>query len=110
MTAAEWLAQVKARNTPSEIAPGTSSRDIVTFRAGELGFVMAGGWARASTDALVLASALEAVLACEEVLNAEVGHQVYEATETEPEECTDDCPACAIEAMYAAIAAHLDPS
>jgi len=55
-------------------------------------------------------AAIEAVLAREEVLNAEVGHQVYEATETEPEECTDDCPACAIEDMYDAIAAHLDPS
>jgi len=54
-----------------------------------------------------LTAALRAVLAEEDFLSDEVGHLVYEATEMESEECTDECPACAIEDMYAAIAAAL---
>ncbi|MBK5248111.1 MAG: hypothetical protein JJE50_01555 [Actinomycetales bacterium] len=37
----------------------------------------------------------------------DLGHTVYEATESEPAECTDECPACAIEDTVARLRAAL---
>jgi hypothetical protein len=110
----EDLMAVNARDrVVYEVAPQATTRDdprvyradVSDIRHPDAAFIAA---SRTMLPAAV--AAIEAVLAREDVLYAEVGHQVYEATDLEPEECTDDCPACAIEEMFAAITAALDPS
>jgi len=40
---------------------------------------------------------------------SDLGHTIYEATESEPAECTDECSACCIEELAARLRALVAP-
>ena len=63
--------------------------------------------AASRTDVPCLVAALTAVLDAQEVIVQGIGHEVYAAGSIDPEECTEECPACALDEMYAAITEHL---